>query len=296
VSPLPAPPLLLITDRRQARAPLSDVLAAAFAAGCRWASLREKDLPVSEQVALARSLKAIAARFGATFTVHGEAETAKIAGADGVHLAAGGDVAAARATLGPDALIGLSIRSAAELRHAALDSLDYVVIGPVFETASKPGYGPALGAAGVASLVAASSVPVIAIGGISAGNATDVLRAGARGIAVMGGIMRASDAAATTGTIVEHDRHHRHHRPRDPRQPRQPDRRGRRGARGRLDGRAAVPSGASTGAHEAVELRDGDKKRYLGKGVLKAVDAVNGEIFDALGGMDAEDQVASTRR
>lgn len=55
-------------------------------------------------------------------------------------------------------------------------------------------------------------------------------------------------------------------------------------------GRAAVPSGASTGAHEAVELRDGDKARYMGKGVTKAVDAVNGEIFDALVGMDAEDQ------
>jgi enolase len=55
-------------------------------------------------------------------------------------------------------------------------------------------------------------------------------------------------------------------------------------------GRAAVPSGASTGAHEANELRDGDKSRFLGKGVLKAVDAVNGEIFDALSGMDAEDQ------
>ena len=55
-------------------------------------------------------------------------------------------------------------------------------------------------------------------------------------------------------------------------------------------GRAAVPSGASTGAHEAVELRDGDKTRYGGKGVRKAVDAVNGEIFDALGGMDAEEQ------
>ncbi|KAB2913169.1 MAG: phosphopyruvate hydratase [Hyphomicrobiaceae bacterium] len=55
-------------------------------------------------------------------------------------------------------------------------------------------------------------------------------------------------------------------------------------------GRAAVPSGASTGAHEAIELRDGDKGRYLGKGVQKAVEAVNGEIFDALGGMDAEDQ------
>ena len=56
-------------------------------------------------------------------------------------------------------------------------------------------------------------------------------------------------------------------------------------------GRAAVPSGASTGAHEAVELRDGDKKRYLGKGVLKAIEAVNGELFDAITGLDAAEQV-----
>ncbi|MFN0190815.1 MAG: phosphopyruvate hydratase [Aestuariivirga sp.] len=60
-------------------------------------------------------------------------------------------------------------------------------------------------------------------------------------------------------------------------------------------GRAAVPSGASTGAHEAVELRDGDKARYLGRGVTKAVASVNGEIFDALAGMDAEDQIAIDR-
>jgi enolase len=57
-------------------------------------------------------------------------------------------------------------------------------------------------------------------------------------------------------------------------------------------GRAAVPSGASTGAHEAVELRDGDKSKFLGKGVLKAVAAVNGEILDHVGGMEAEDQIA----
>jgi enolase len=60
-------------------------------------------------------------------------------------------------------------------------------------------------------------------------------------------------------------------------------------------GRAAVPSGASTGAHEAVELRDGDKKRFGGKGVRKAIDAVNGEIFEALGGMDAVEQIALDR-
>jgi enolase 1/2/3 len=57
-------------------------------------------------------------------------------------------------------------------------------------------------------------------------------------------------------------------------------------------GRAAVPSGASTGAHEAVELRDGDKTKFLGKGVTKAVAAVNGEILDHVGGMEAEDQIA----
>src|ERR1700731_3613072 len=60
-------------------------------------------------------------------------------------------------------------------------------------------------------------------------------------------------------------------------------------------GRAAVPSGASTGAHEAVELRDGDKARYGGKGVRRAVDAVNGEIFDALSGVEAADQLALDR-
>ena len=58
------------------------------------------------------------------------------------------------------------------------------------------------------------------------------------------------------------------------------------------EGRAAVPSGASTGAHEAIELRDGDKERYLGKGVLKAVAAVNGTLRDGICGMDAEGQIA----
>ena len=60
-------------------------------------------------------------------------------------------------------------------------------------------------------------------------------------------------------------------------------------------GRAAVPSGASTGAHEAVELRDGDAKRFGGKGVRRAIDAVNGEIFDALSGFEAEDQLGIDR-
>jgi thiamine-phosphate pyrophosphorylase len=202
VRPLPSPPLLLVTDRSQARAPLAEVLAAAFAGGCRWASLREKDLAVADQIALARSLKPIAERFGARLTVHGEAETARAAGADGVHLAAGGDATAARAALGPDALIGLSIHNAAELRQAAFAAPDYVIAGPMFETASKPGYGPTLGMAGLAELAELSRVPVIAIGGISAANAPDALRAGASGVAVMGGLMQAGDAASEARRLL----------------------------------------------------------------------------------------------
>jgi enolase len=68
------------------------------------------------------------------------------------------------------------------------------------------------------------------------------------------------------------------------------------GVEGGAIGRAAVPSGASTGEHEAIELRDGDKSRYLGKGVLKAVGHANVEIAKAISGMDASDQRAVDRR
>jgi UTP-glucose-1-phosphate uridylyltransferase len=91
--------------------------------------------------------------------------------------------------------------------------------------------------------------------------------------------------------LGEHEHNHRIRlRARDPGQPRQPHRRGGGRARRRRARRAAVPSGASTGEREAVELRDGDKKRYLGKGVLKAVKAVNNELAAELLGEDALDQ------
>ena len=83
-----------------------------------------------------------------------------------------------------------------------------------------------------------------------------------------------------------HEHNHRSSRPRDPRQPGQSHRRGRRRALERRAGRAAVPSGASTGEHEAVELRDGDPKRYLGKGVAEAVRNVNEVLGPRLEGMD----------
>ena len=154
---LPDPALLVITDRRQARTPIADIVEAACAAGCRWFSVREKDLTVREQVALAESLLPITRRFGARLMLHGDAALAKTAGLDGVHLPAGGDVA-----------------------HA-------------YETQSKPGYGPARGAHGIAAIVAAAGVPILAIGGIGGEKIPELLRAGATGIAVMGAVMRACE-------------------------------------------------------------------------------------------------------
>jgi thiamine-phosphate pyrophosphorylase len=190
---LPDPPLLLVTDRAQARRPLADLVAAACAGGCRWVSVREKDLPEEAQIALAQNLRPIAQRCGARLTLHGEPAAARAAGLDGVHLPARGNPAAARAALGPSALIGMSIHSAAEA--AALDRalVDYAVAGPAFATASKPGYGPALGIDGLAAIARASAVPVVAIGGIAAHVIPEVMEAGVAGVAVMGTVMRAAE-------------------------------------------------------------------------------------------------------
>jgi len=199
VKPLPQPPLLLITDRSQARLPSPELVAQACAAGCRWVSLREKDLAADAQIALVQSLKPIAQRFGARLTLHGEAAIAEAAELDGVHLAAGSDCAGARNRLGIDALVGVSIHSAAEATKLG-ESVDYAIAGPVFETASKPGYGPALGLDGLVAICQASLVPIIAIGGIEAGAVREVMRTGVAGIAVMGSVMR----AANPGAAIEH--------------------------------------------------------------------------------------------
>jgi thiamine-phosphate pyrophosphorylase len=197
---LPEPPLLVITDRRQAALPLVDVVAAALAGGCRWISLREKDLPEGEQVAWAEKLLPLAHRFGARFTIHGDIAAATIL--DGVHLPEGGDARAARRRLGVKKLIGLSVHTPRQAADADTTLLDYLVAGPVYESASKPGYGPALSSKGLAEFVRATTLPVIAIGGIDATNIAEVMQAGAAGVAVMGGVMRASDPARTARELL----------------------------------------------------------------------------------------------
>jgi thiamine-phosphate pyrophosphorylase len=198
---LPAPPLLVISDRRQARQPLWQVAEAAFVGGCRWFSLREKDLPPDERRALLGDLVVLGRRFGAIVTVHEDTEAAAAVGADGVHLPSGGSPASVRAWL-PAALIGASAHSAEEAATLLRAGADYVTASPVFLSASKPGYGPALGLDGLAAIVGEADGPVVALGGITEENAAACLAAGARGIAVMGEVMRAADPQAAVERIL----------------------------------------------------------------------------------------------
>ena len=198
---LPDPRLLVISDRGQARRPLLELAGAAFAGGCRWFSLREKDLPASERCALLAALVELGHRFGATVTAHEDIDAVVAVGADGVHLPGKSDPIAARARL-PEALIGSSAHSAADAAAQLRAGADYVTISPVFLTASKPGYGPALGLDGLAAVAAAAPGPVLALGGITAGNVGLCRAAGAAGVAVMGEVMRADDPQATVADLI----------------------------------------------------------------------------------------------
>jgi thiamine-phosphate pyrophosphorylase len=199
---VPAPPLLIVTDRLQARRPLPDVVAAAIQGGCRWISIREKDLPADEQVLLARSLIPRAHAQGARLTIHGDAALAAAAGADGVHLSAGSNPAAARALLGGKKLIGISIHTVTEVDGVDPSFVDYVLAGPAFETASKPGYGPELGRKGLSEIARVARVPVLAIGGVNTARVADLIAEGVAGVGVMGSVMRAPDPEREVRALV----------------------------------------------------------------------------------------------
>lgn len=188
---LPSPPLLLITDRRQAARPLTGVVADALAAGCRWVSVREKDLTAAERLALLRRLRALARPVGAVVTIHADLDSA--GDADGLHLAAGGEPGAARQRLGPAALIGVSCHSGAEVDAALAAGADYVTLGPLASTASKPGYEPTLSPAEAGAIAGRHPGRVIALGGVGPDLLPRVIAAGFAGVAVMGGVMRAGD-------------------------------------------------------------------------------------------------------
>lgn len=190
---LPQPPLLVITDRTQASRRIEEVAAACFDGGCRWLSLREKDLPQSERVRLLYRLVALGERYKAAVLVHDDYESALATGAAGVHLSRTGSIAQARRYLGPAALVGISTHSAAAVHSADAQGAHYVTLSPIFASASKPDYGPTLGPDGLTQGVRSAHVPVLALGGIESGNVAAAIEAGATGVAVMGAAMRADD-------------------------------------------------------------------------------------------------------
>jgi thiamine-phosphate pyrophosphorylase len=183
------PRLLVVTDRTQAAGPLAGVVADAVAAGARAVLLRDRDLPDDERAALAADLRAVLDPVdGLLVTAGSVAGPAHPAVHPAVHLAA--------AEPFPDprpALVGRSCHSAAELAQARAEGCDWAFLSPVFPTASKPGYGPALGVEGFARL-RPPGPPVYALGGVLPEHVPDLLAAGAHGIAVMGPVMRAPSA------------------------------------------------------------------------------------------------------
>jgi thiamine-phosphate pyrophosphorylase len=190
----PRPPILcLVTDRLalarspgSAAAPLARLrrqVEAAIDAGVDLVHLRERDLEAAELRALAAEFAARAARSATRIVVNDRLDVALAAGADGVHLRGDSfETAAARSVAPPGFLVGRSVRDA---RAAAVEKADYLVIGTVFPTLSKPGYDTTIGIDGLERAAAAARAPVLAIGGISEDRLAEVARTGAAGVAAI---------------------------------------------------------------------------------------------------------------
>jgi len=200
---LPAPPLLVITDRISAHKNLSHIVLDVLQAGCRWLVVREKDLGTAALGDLAKEIVDQARPFDACVMVNGDIGAAQFAGAAGVHLQTAAQVRPARGRLGENALIGVSAHTLEEARAAAVAGADYITLSPVFLTDSKPGYGPALGTGFLAEVCRQLAVPVVALAGITPATAASCLDAGAAAVAVMGTIMRSETPEAVVREILQ---------------------------------------------------------------------------------------------
>jgi thiamine-phosphate pyrophosphorylase len=192
--------LIVLTDRTQTDRPLVDVVEAAVEAGAPTVVFREKDLPADERLALGLAVREVVERAGARFLAASEqiGPVSDNGGYDGgIHLAASDPMPLQRPSI-----VGRSCHNTEELANAAADGCDYATISPIFLTKSKPGYGPALGLDGLALLAAQTSVPLVALAGITPELAPRCVEAGAVAVAVMGEIMRSPDPAATTARYL----------------------------------------------------------------------------------------------
>ncbi|MBY0299901.1 MAG: thiamine phosphate synthase, partial [Methylobacterium sp.] len=154
-----------------------------------------------ERAALAIDLVGRVRAAGGHLTIGRDVALAERIGADGVQLGDAATVPAARRRLGPRALIGISAHAVPEIAAARDAGADYVSLSPIFPSASKPGYGPALGLEGLRA-ACRLGLPVLALGGVTPATAPACLHAGAAGIAVMGGVMRAEDPAAAARDLL----------------------------------------------------------------------------------------------
>lgn len=200
MSALPAP-LLVVTDRHQAPVPLERVIEEVLAAGARWIWLRDRDLDPVARRALAFSLRALTRSAGAYLSIGGDAELAAEVAAEGVHLPSAVAVAAARRQLGREALIGVSAHQLGDVADAAAAGADYVTLSPIFASASKPGYGPALGVRAIEEATR-YGIAIVALGGVSCVTAGACLQAGAAAVAMMGEIMRERHRAALVHDVL----------------------------------------------------------------------------------------------
>jgi thiamine-phosphate pyrophosphorylase len=196
--------LYLITDRSQtAGRALPAVVADALRGGLRAVQLREKDLNASELYELAGELREITRNHDARLLINDRVDVALAVGADGVHLGkAGLPVAVARRILGPGMLIGYSAHSQAEALQAQQDGADFVTLGPVYQTPSKAVYGDPLGLTAVAQAARSLSIPVFALGGVTAGSVDEILGAGIHGVALISAIIAATNPAAETEQLL----------------------------------------------------------------------------------------------
>jgi thiamine-phosphate pyrophosphorylase len=177
---------------------------AAVRGGVRMVQLRDKAASDAALMSQGRALKRALAGSGALLIVNDRIEVARAIGADGVHLGqADAAATSARGALGPDAVIGLSIQTTEQAAALDLILVDYVGVGPVFATATKPDHAPPLGFEGLARVCAASALPAVAIGGLSAAHARDVFAAGARGLAIVSGICAAEQPEAAARALTE---------------------------------------------------------------------------------------------
>lgn len=195
------PKLVLVTDRHATGGrELIEVVQAALDAGLPAVQLRDKDLSGGALFTLAERLRSATASSGALLLVNGRVDVAVAVGADGVQLGTGAlAVAEARRLLPSGTLVGVSTHSAAEVVDAAAAGADFVLFGAVFGTPGKKALGPEA----LTTAVRAASLPVLAIGGVTAAEIPALRRSGAAGVAVIRAILAAHDPGAATRTLLE---------------------------------------------------------------------------------------------